>query len=220
MSEPRLVADAWLSERLGKPAFHLVGALGGPATRCATVARQLGASALFADVSTTTARMSGSGPVSSERELSLSMDHPLGTVKVVPAAVARGEFSATCSGARLTTAGAGGGAGAGWATGAGVGALAQASRANGTAMAKKGRRRGLITELAYQLAIPSSTLGVSTLIEPRLRRRSESFQPQDSAVWSVEVRTHAALDVAMKMLAPSLDVASVPATQRRAPAPR
>jgi ribosomal protein S18 acetylase RimI-like enzyme len=50
MSEPRLVADAWLSERLGKPAFHLVGALGGPATRCATVARQLGASALFADV--------------------------------------------------------------------------------------------------------------------------------------------------------------------------
>jgi len=49
MSEPRLVGDAWLSERLGKPAFHLVGALGGTASRCDAIAHQLAASPLFAD---------------------------------------------------------------------------------------------------------------------------------------------------------------------------
>src|SRR5215831_10860802 len=125
-------------------------------------------SALFDDVSTTATRMSGSGPVSSERELSLSMDHPLGTVKVVPPAVARGEFSATCSGARLTTAGALGGACAGRAVGVGGGALAQAKRANGTAAAKKRRRRGLISELAYQLGITASILGF--LIQEDSRR--------------------------------------------------
>src|SRR5215468_3375142 len=88
-------------------------------------------SALFDDVSTTATRMSGSGPVSSERALSLSIDHPFGTVKVVPPAVARGEFSATCSGARLM-AGAVGGACAGRAVDAGVGggALAQENRTN------------------------------------------------------------------------------------------
>lgn len=29
MNPPRLIADAWLTEKLGKPAFHLVGDLGG-----------------------------------------------------------------------------------------------------------------------------------------------------------------------------------------------
>jgi GNAT superfamily N-acetyltransferase len=60
MSEPRLVADVWLSERLGKPAFHLVGALGGPPRRCGAVARQLAAQPLFADVKVAVDDMVGS----------------------------------------------------------------------------------------------------------------------------------------------------------------
>ena len=28
MAEPRLAEDQWLAERLGKPAYHLVGGLG------------------------------------------------------------------------------------------------------------------------------------------------------------------------------------------------
>jgi ribosomal protein S18 acetylase RimI-like enzyme len=60
MSEPRLVADAWLSERLGKPAFHLVGPLGAPAVQCTAVARQLAAPPLFADVKVAVDDLDGS----------------------------------------------------------------------------------------------------------------------------------------------------------------
>lgn len=48
MNPPRLVADAWLAEKLGKPAFHLVGDLGGDSQSQAELHRQL-RGRLFAD---------------------------------------------------------------------------------------------------------------------------------------------------------------------------
>ena len=50
MSEPRLVADRWLADRLGKPAFHLMGALDAPGNWVVDVEHHLAASPLFANV--------------------------------------------------------------------------------------------------------------------------------------------------------------------------
>jgi ribosomal protein S18 acetylase RimI-like enzyme len=49
-NEPRLAEDPWLSARLGKPAFHLVGDLARLASCEAGLQRELGAGHLFADV--------------------------------------------------------------------------------------------------------------------------------------------------------------------------
>jgi ribosomal protein S18 acetylase RimI-like enzyme len=50
MNEPRLVHDQWLSDRLGKPAYHLTGALGRSGPWVAEVSRHLAGRPLFADV--------------------------------------------------------------------------------------------------------------------------------------------------------------------------
>jgi ribosomal protein S18 acetylase RimI-like enzyme len=50
MNEPRLVHDQWLSDRLGKPAYHLIGAVEASGPWVAEVTRCLAARSLFADV--------------------------------------------------------------------------------------------------------------------------------------------------------------------------
>jgi ribosomal protein S18 acetylase RimI-like enzyme len=50
MSEPRLEADAWLTQQLGKPSFHLAGDIGRLCPQASPIMDTLNARALFADV--------------------------------------------------------------------------------------------------------------------------------------------------------------------------